>query len=391
MNKMLYQTDSYLTRVETTVARCVETDDGFESILSETILYPEGGGQPSDHGKINGLDLLRLYKNPEGEVVHLLEKPVSGAVEVELDWDRRYDHMQQHTGQHILTALASSYFGHSTTAFHLGEKRCDIELDCVELSQSVMAELEKKVNAAIMEGLPVSADFIEPNRMDQLGVRSRGLPEGFNGKVRIVDINGVDKNTCGGTHVANTKELQLVKLLRTERLRGGTRLFFVAGFRAINMMGRMIEREMQLNKALSCSPQEHLAGVEKLLDDAKSNERNRRSIFRELADYIGKEVADQGNAASYHRADGDIEFLKAVSASALKIDPGILALLAAGSKEGVFMLIGPEGAVKEAGPKIAEIVEGRGGGKAGRFQGKASALNRFSEAVALLKEIAQEL
>jgi Ser-tRNA(Ala) deacylase AlaX len=367
------------------VLHCTEKNGVFETVLSKTILYPEGGGQPSDHGSLDGMPVLNLHRREDGEVIHVLDRPVDGTVSIELDWKRRLDHMQQHTAQHLLTAVAAALLGFETTAFHLGADRSDIELDCPGLTGRQRLEIEDSVNAHIGSSLPVTARFVDASRLAELGARTRGLPEDISGPVRLIEIEGVDASTCGGTHVASTSELLAVKLLNTERLRGGTRLFFVAGRRAMRLMETSWQREQAMNQLLSCGPEHHESAVAGLLNQVKILEKNRRRLQLDLAAFIGRDLARQEDIASVHLPGGDMDALKTVAAVAREHRPDVAALLTAGGDQGVFLLVGPPGLVESAGPAVARALAGRGGGASGSFQGKYTRLNSTVEALALLR------
>jgi Ser-tRNA(Ala) deacylase AlaX len=384
----LFQSDSYLTKLTTTVVSCSQAKGGFAVVLKDTIIYAESGGQPSDYGTIAGLKVVSSAKAADGSITHLLEKPLEtgGKVEVVLDWARRFDHMQQHTAQHLLTAVAQDAHGLSTTAFHLGAEKCDIEVDSPAVGPAVLKELESRVNELIRADLKVSCRAARPDEMAGLGVRSRGLPEGFSGLVRLVGIEGVDLNTCGGTHVSMTAELQAIKITGTEPMRGGTRIVYIAGGRVISALGVSIEREKELTATLSCGPSGHLAAVKKALDDAKSCSKALRAARLDLAGHAGAALAASGNPVVSHIPEADVEFLKALADAARKASPGMTILLTAGHPgAGVFFFCGPESLVAEVGPLVAAALEGRGGGGRGIFQGKAAKPENIQAALEVLK------
>ncbi|HKJ02531.1 MAG TPA: alanyl-tRNA editing protein, partial [Longimicrobiales bacterium] len=229
MDVHAFEREPRLRRLDTEVVSAGEDRGRPFVILADTILYPEGGGQPADGGTVGGVPVVDVRKTA-GAIRHVLASPApSGPVTVELDWTRRFDHMQQHTAQHLLTAVADQRFGWPTTAFHLGAHVSDIELGTPGIDAAELAELEEAVAAEIRAARPVTARRVSPEAYAALPVRSRGLPEGHTGDVRLVEIEGIDLNTCGGTHCASTAELEALKLLGTEPVRGGTRLFYAAG------------------------------------------------------------------------------------------------------------------------------------------------------------------
>jgi len=374
---MLCQDDSYRRKNTAEVLSCEASDDGtWLAALSASVLYPEGGGQPSDHGTVGGIVVLGLQKRADGVLLHKIGRPVEGEVTVSLDWARRFDHMQQHTGQHLLTAVAQDQFGLATKAFHLGAERCDIELDG-HLSAAEMSALEAAVNAEIRAARPVEVRLAQPDELEPLGVRTRGLPEGFVGDVRLVNIEGVDLNTCGGTHLNNTAELQSIALTGTDSMRGGTRLFFLAGRRVRSGLRDSQRRERALSKLLTCPAAEHTAAVTRVMAGAKAAGKENKALKSELARLIGQSLV---GVKHYHRDDGDMGFLNAVAGAAT---PDGVLLLTAGREDGVFLLVGDADRVAELGPKVADVLEGRGGGR-GRFQGKATRMDRREELLALL-------
>ncbi len=245
-----YERDPRRTELLTEVV-ATGTDEGRPfALLADTILYPEGGGQPSDRGVLGETPVLDVRSGPDG-IRHYLAAPVAeGPVRLRLDWDRRFDHMQQHTAQHLLTAVAQDRFRWETTAFHLGERVSDIELKAPKLPPEGLRALEDAVAAEIRAARPVTARRVPPEEVARLPVRTRGLPEGHVGDVRLVEIEGLDLNTCGGTHLASTAEIELVALVSTEAIRGGTRLFFAAGGRARRRLAAHEERNAALRKLL---------------------------------------------------------------------------------------------------------------------------------------------
>lgn len=390
------QEDAYLRSIEADVLECVPAADGFEVVLSRTALYPEGGGQPSDGGTVGGLPVLALRRREDGAVVHSLPQAVAGTVAVEVDWERRYDHMQQHTAQHLLTAIALERPGWRTIAFHLGPDRSDIEVDAEDLPGADLRTLEAEVNLRVREARPVRVQIADRERMAELGVRSRRLPEGFEGPLRLVEIEGIDLNTCGGTHLANTAEIQAVKLMGTEHLSRGTRLFFVAGGRLLREMERGLERDRTLTRLLTCGADEHLPAIERLVTERRTLEKAVKELRTERYAAVGRDLARAGgDVVAWHAADADMEALKSIAGAAREARPDLLVLLTAGDREGVFLLAGPEDRVARAGPEVARVLEGRGGGRSGVYQGKATRLDLRGAAAALVgaapgsREVAQ--
>ncbi len=384
-----YEREPFLRSLETDVVSAGEERGRPFVVLADTILYPEGGGQPADRGWIGGVPVEDV-RTVEGQVRHYLGgAPPAGRVQVTLDWPRRFDHMQQHTGQHLLTAVAEQRFGWHTTAFHLGEQVSDIELDTPKTTPEQVGELEEAVAAEIHAARPVSARRVSPEEYAALRVRTRGLPEGFTGDIRLVDIAGIDLNTCGGTHVRSTAEIESVKLLGTEGMRGGTRLFYVAGARLRRLLAAHHERSAKLRQLLGTSDDGLPSGVAAKLDQLKEAQRAMKALEEELAIESARMLAAGPDRVLHaHWAERDLPFLQRVAREIARLAPDRVALLTAGaSEQGAFVLCAGEHATIEmaaAGRKVAECLGGRGGGSGRIFQGKATALSRRAEALAWL-------
>jgi misacylated tRNA(Ala) deacylase len=385
-----YERDPQLTRLETEVVAAGDEQGCPFVVLADTIFYPEGGGQPADRGTVTGVAVLDV-RRVAGEIRHVLAGPApSGRVTAELDWSRRFDHMQQHTGQHLLTAVAQCRFGWSTTAFHLGERVSDIELDTPGARPEELTELEEAVAAEVRAARPVTSRRVSPAEFARLPVRTRGLPEGHSGSIRLIEIEGVDLNTCGGTHLRSTAEIEALKLLGTEPMRGGTRLFFAAGARLRRLHQADHERNARLRQLLCTSDDDLVAGVAAKLDQLKDAQHLARGLEEDLAATAALAmVAASGRILSAHWPRRDLPFLQRVAREVARLAPDRVVVLTAGEgDQGAFLVGAGEQAtidVPAAGRRVAEILGGRGGGSGRVFQGKAKDLSRRVEAVTLLE------
>jgi len=385
-----YERDAYLRELDTEVTATGEVEVRPWAATADTVFYPEGGGQPSDRGTMGGVDVLEV-RTSEGVIRHLLSSPLEpGPVHQVLDWPRRFDHMQQHTAQHLLTAVALARFGWRTTAFHLGPVQSDIELDVAALAGEELRRLEDAVNEHCREARPVSARHAPRERMVELGVRSRLLPEGLEGELRLVEIAGLDLNTCGGTHVRSTAEIGAIALIGTEPMRGGTRLFFVAGDRVRRRLAGHEARNLELRSLLGSSDDELPQVVALRVEREKALAREGRRLLEELAEATARALAARRErVVAAHWPERDMAFLLALGKALLAARPEAVALLAAGpAADGVFLVVAGEGGgldLGAAGAAAAGILGGRGGGRAPFWQGKATALDRLDEAAAALQ------
>ena len=391
MSEAAFHRDSYLSELVTEVVVVGEEGGNPFAVLADTLFYPEGGGQPADYGRLGEAAVLDVQKRGE-EIRHFLSQPVAeGTVRLELDWPRRWDHMQQHTGQHVLTAVALREFEWRTTAFHLGVETSDIELDASSLARADLDRMEEAVAAEIRAFRPVTYRTAEVADFERLGVRSRLLPEGFSGPVRLVDIDGLDLNTCGGTHCRSTAEIGSLCLLGTEPMRGGIRVFFVAGDRVRQRMAEHEGRNLRLRSLLDTADDGLPEVVALRLDREKELARSVRRLACELADAAAEVLCgDPSVVVEAHWQDRDMAFLQRVGRVMAEAAPEKRALLTSDGEEGaIFLVVAGDSSglhLDETGPSIADALGGRGGGRGAIFQGKAESLENLDDALQILRD-----
>jgi Ser-tRNA(Ala) deacylase AlaX/fructose-specific component phosphotransferase system IIB-like protein len=385
-----YDRHPYWHELETEIVRTGTENHRPYAVLRDTVLFPEGGGQPGDRGWLAG-NAVEEVRQEGGEIRHYLESPVQpGPVLVTLDWGRRFDHMQQHTGQHLLTALAEDRFGWSTTAFHLGQEVADIELAVPQLPPDQFQQLEELANAMVREGRRVRVRRVNPSALQALRVRTRGLPADHRGPVRLVEIDGLDLNTCGGTHVKSTAELEAVKLLSTEPMRGGTRLYFVTGSRLRRRLQGHEERAAELRALLGVPDREFSAAVKNRAEQLHEFHQRERIWRDELATLAAEALSSRTEEiVDAHFRAGDPAFLQHLAHRLLEASAEKAALLTAGSEgEGFFaVVVGDQVGCDTAslGRQVALLLAGRGGGTGRIFQGKASAISKRKDALGLFQ------
>lgn len=231
MTQKIYYDSAYTRDWHTTVTGRVDKEDGIYVTLAETAFYPHGGGQPCDLGQIGGIAVLDVNIE-DGEVWHKLERaPEQTEVHCEIDWERRFDHMQQHTGQHLLSAITLKLTEAMTLSFHLGTEYDTIDVAAAELGADQLTAIEQEVNRQIYRNARINTSWVTAEEAAQLPlVKQPTVTE----DIRIVEIEGVEYNACGGTHVLATGEIGIIKLLKTEKVKGGTRIYFKCGTRALN-------------------------------------------------------------------------------------------------------------------------------------------------------------
>ncbi|HUP24715.1 MAG TPA: alanyl-tRNA editing protein [Thermoanaerobaculia bacterium] len=403
-----FERDAYLQALETQVLQSGSDGGRPYAVLADTLLYPEGGGQPADRGLLEArdvavevVDVQRVMGSashsgpPEREVRHFLSQPVAvGPTTVRLDWARRYDLMQQHTAQHLLSAIAADRFGWPTTSFHLGPEVCDVELDVPALGGEQLATLEEAVMVEVRATRAVSARRVPLAEYEALGdrVRSRGLPEGFADDVRLVEIEGIDLNTCGGTHLRSTAEIESLKLLGTERLRGGTRLYWVAGGRVRQRLGRREDQAAELRATLGASDDDLVEVARQKLSRLEQADRTQRALTKELASATAAALLGGSEpVVARHFEDREATFLQEVGRAFADGEGARLALLTARAGDRLAFVVaaasGAAGDVRELGQQVAALLDGRGGGAGQVFQGRAGSLARVEEAHALMDRV----
>ncbi len=385
-----YERDPYLRELATRVVERGEDGGRPYAVLADTVCFPEGGGQPCDHGRLGDTAIVDV-QNAGGAIRHYLASPAAaGDTVVRLDWARRFDHMQQHTGQHLLTAVAQDRFGWPTTAFHLGAECCDVELDAPALDAARLERLENEANAEIRAARPVATRRVSRAEYAALAVRTRGLPAGHTGDVRLVEIAGLDTNTCGGTHLRSTAEIGCLKLLGSEPMRGGTRVFFATGGRVLRRLGKHERRNAALRALLGAPDGELAAVAEVRLEELRRTEKALRSTEGELAAALGGALAAAADAVvEAHWPGRELPFLQQVGRAFVAAAPAKAALLTAGDDSGACFVVAAGAAagvdVLALGRDVAAALGGRGGGAGTLAQGKAPSLAGRAEALRLLR------
>ena len=389
-----FERDPYRTELATRILEAGADGSRPWVLLEDSIFYPEGGGQPSDRGEIVGEEtaaVVDVQKGGEG-IRHFLDRPLAaGPALLRLDWGRRFDHMQPHTGQHLLTAVAADRFRWETTAFHLGAEVSDIELDVSPLRPADLAALEEAVAAEIRAARPVTFRRVSAEEFAALPVRTRGLPDGHAGEIRLVEIAGVDLNTCGGTHLRSTAEIEGIKLLGTEAIRGGTRLFFEAGGRARSRFGAHESRNAALRTLLGAPDAGLVAATEAKREQLQEAHRKMRGLEEELIEAVaGAAAALPGGAFVRHFDGKGADFLQRLARQLAALAPGKAVLVTASAEGQHVFAIGFGERLAVDAPKVAKeiiaAIGGRGGGSGRVFQGKAPSWDGLAKGVELIEQ-----
>ena len=280
MTTRLYYTDTYLTQFDATVVE--RADEGRRIYLDQTAFYPTSGGQPHDVGTLGGVPVVDVI-DEDDRVAHVLEAPYTGpdAVHGEIDWARRYDFAQQHTGQHLLSGVCDALFDWPTASVHFGDGMCTLELATPGISSNQLRQLEARVNALVSENRAVTVTFEDA---EAVAPRLR-RPSGRTGTLRIVTIENHDVSACGGTHLRRTGEIGAILLRRVEKIRENSRIEFVCGARAIRRARADYDALSGIAERLSAGVDEVAPLVLSRVDEAKALASANRRLSEEVAGF----------------------------------------------------------------------------------------------------------
>ena len=326
----LYYDDSRVVSFDATVVRAEPRGEHAAVWLDRTAFYPASGGQPFDTGTLGGMPVVDVEDDESGDVVHVVSgaaPDVGATLHGEVDWLRRFDHMQQHTGQHVLSAVIEHAFGARTVSFHLGTDASTIDIDR-ELTPTQIARVELSANDVVWRNVAVSVRYATDEEARALPLRKESARAGT---LRLIDIEGVDLSACGGTHVTRSGSLGPVVVSAWERFKGGQRIEFLCGGRAVRRFQQLRDMSSASIRLLSVLPGELPAAIERLQGDAVEQKRALASAQLELAKYEAAALADGAEPQSFGRAvlrvvDGDGVRLKAL-ASAIVTRPDLMVVL----------------------------------------------------------------
>jgi alanyl-tRNA synthetase len=414
MTERLYYVDSYLWSFDATIERVERgPEHGGQVVLflDRTAFYPTSGGQPFDTGTLAGYRVVDVFDHDDGSIAHLLQdhgdssardgvrsgaaggsktgderepvglhpgRMVRGAV----DRERRFDHMQQHTGQHVLSAAFDHLFGVRTVSFHLGAESSTIDL-ARETTPAEIAAAEEEANRIVWEDRPVAIRFVSSDEAARMPLRKEPARAGT---LRLIDVEGFDLSACGGTHVARTGAIGIIVVASWERFRGGQRLEFLCGRRALRRFDAWRDSLTSAVRLLSVLPETLPSAIERLQAEARDHKRVVIGLEGELARYRGDDLVRAAEASTAGRLilraiDTDANGLKALAVAVVS-RPGHIAVLASTSRPALVAVArSPDLAVssRELVATLIATFGGRGGGKAELAQ--AGGLDGSSDAI----------
>ena len=366
----LYDLDSHRRSFTAEVLSCTPCKGGWEVLLNQTAFYPEGGGQPCDHGTLGGTTVTQVQEC-EGAILHTCSSPLAQGSQVtgKIDWDRRFDLMQQHSGEHIVSGLIHAAYGFENVGFHMGQDRITIDFNG-ELNDSQLHDIEAAANDVVWRNLPVRVSYPDAKTLLQLPYRSK---KALTGAVRIVEYPGVDLCACCGTHVAQTGEIGLILLLNCVKFRGGVRIDMFCGKRAVAYTRAVLSENHRISNLLSAKPLQTAASVQRMQDELAQAKYRVVELEDRLFAQISDSLLGTGDVLLFEPGlapDG----IRRFAVAAADASHGRAAVFSGSDEQGYkYALCWPDGDLRQLCRDLNASLNGRGGGKAGFMQGSVQA------------------
>ena len=386
LTERLYYSSPFLTKWETEINTMKEENDSYLVTLKATAFYPEGGGQPADLGFIDGIEVIDVIERDD-EIYHILpHPPTNSTVTCEIDWDRRLDHTQQHTGQHLLSAVCIELYDAHTVSFHLGTDSVTIDLAVPDLSEEQLKLIESRVNQYIYDNIPLVKYVVGEDQLSSLPLRK--IPD-VTDEIRIVEIKGIDTSACCGTHVMRTGELGLIKLLKTEKQKGNVRLHFKCGKRALLDYHASHSLLTQIANKFSTNRSNILETISKLENDNKHLQKEIDSLKEQNDQFFAQEllVENQEKVIIHMSLERGFKEIQSLSKQLTNLTDRVIMLASLSEKR---LLISHNGSHSlHCGQLFKEHLSnygGKGGGNATSAQAGFTSTDDLNEFIAFLKQ-----
>jgi alanyl-tRNA synthetase len=365
------------------------SEDGLRVTLDTTAFYPTSGGQLHDLGTLNGIRVTEVVEGEDGSVVHVLEKPLDAPrVTGGIDWERRFDFMQQHSGQHLLSAVFEAMYGFKTVSVHMGETSSTVDLETASITREQLRAVEEAVNRAVFENRPVTVGFEDASEASGLRKATDRT-----GDLRIVTIDGCDRSACGGTHVKSTGEIGPVVLRKLDKIRGNVRVEFLCGLRAVRRARLDYDALDASARVFNAQLDDVPALAASLAEQVKEAGKERRKLALELAGLRGRQLWESQEVSAAgrrvyldERASGALDDEVRALALSFTAQPGA-AFIATSQDPPAVLLAVSEDTGLHAGnlmkPLLAEL-GGRGGGNNRTAQGSLPTKDAIAVLIAKL-------
>jgi alanyl-tRNA synthetase len=383
MTQRIYYTEPYRRSFDATVVAVEESAGHTSVILDQTAFYPTSGGQPYDTGTLGGAAVTDVIEREDGSLAHIVSGTLrpGEVVTGEIDWARRFDHMQQHTGQHVLSAAFDQLFGVRTESFHMGQLNPTTQAahgagpsSTIDLAREVtaaeIAKAEDDANRIVWEDRPVAIRFATAEEAAAMPLRKES---GRTGSLRLIDVTGYDLSACGGTHVERTGGIGVIAIGSVEKFKGGSRIEFLCGGRALQRFRVWRDALSAMQKHLSVPPIDMAPAIERMQHDAKAVQRSVRGFQEKLAIHEAQALLAGGGKLIAKVIEGwDAQGLKAIALAATAAQPDVLiALFTSASPAQVVVARGANSSADAAAllRQLTAAFGGKGGGKPDLAQG----------------------
>jgi alanyl-tRNA synthetase len=371
MTQRIYYSEPYRRSFDATVVAVESVAGRSEVILDQTAFYPTSGGQPFDTGTLGGAAVLEVIDRQDGTIAHVVSGTLNpgDVVTGEIDWARRFDHMQQHTGQHVLSAAFDRLFGVRTESFHLGQVSATIDL-AREVTPAEVARAEDDANRIVWEDRPVAIRFATAEEAAALPLRKES---GRTGPLRLIDVTEYDLSACGGTHVERTGAIGVIAIGSVEKLKGGSRIEFLCGGRALQRFRAWRAALSAVQKHLSVPPAEMAPAIERIQDETKAAHRTIRDFQEKLAVHEAQSLLARGSSLIVEALDGwDPQGLKAIAVAATSARPDVAVVLFTTATPAQVVVARGAASTVDAAALLQQLTAkfgGKGGGKPDLAQG----------------------
>jgi len=395
--KRIYYDDAFVREFEAEVLTCEEhagnAGKRWRVVLDRTALYPASGGQPDDRGRIGGIEILEIVDEEE-EIAHFVDRPVSpGLVKAEVDWARRFDHMQQHTGQHLLSAMFQERYGRPTVSFHLGSDVCTIDLRGPEPTLDILEGAERIANQIISEDRAITARYGTAKEFAERGVRKGVQREGI---LRAIEIEGADLQPCGGTHVKSTAEIGIILVRHCSKMRQDWRVEFVCGKRAARVARHDFQILHKSAELLGSAADNVPIAVERTINERDGHFKTAKWLLQRLAELEAAAALvaakPDGNGlrviARAFDENSQAEYLNHFATQLSKSEKAVALLSQSG--EGHLLFAQHPQAGKDMNALLKQVLArcpGKGGGTRDFARGKLSDAAQAEKAVALAAQL----
>ncbi|HJB16576.1 MAG TPA: alanyl-tRNA editing protein [Candidatus Blautia excrementipullorum] len=368
--KRLYYEDVYTREFHGEVRECRKAEKGYQILLDQSAFYPEGGGQPCDLGTLNGIAVTDVQEEG-GELIHYTAEPLEPgtAVEGQIDWERRFDLMQQHSGEHMVSGLVHQAYGYQNVGFHMGSDVITIDFSGV-LTKDQLAEIEEKTNEKIWENSAVKIFYPSEEERKSLPYRSK---KDLEGKIRLVEFPGADLCACCGTHVAHTGEIGMVKILGVENFREGVRVTMISGKRVLDYLNGINEQNRRISVKLSAKTEETAQAVERLWEENYRLKGQLLHLEQELCRTEADRWEGAGSVLLFHEGL-DADSVRRMADAVMQKCAGCCAVFSKNPDGTYKYAIGEkDGDLRQFVREMNQALNGRGGGKPFFAQGSVKA------------------